>query len=95
MKNNIWHPASEKAPDGAIVAVIDRHWKKKGWLSIDMDFGEVAHHSENDTWWVGNNDDRGGGGETWSPANDENRYNGWTFDFWCFVTDLPALPEWK
>ncbi len=88
---SIWRHVSERPIEGMCVAVLETHWKKEGWLSCELNFGEVAPDNSGG-WYVYNNDYRGYGGETWTPEPEE--YGGKDhFSHWCYLTDLPDLPE--
>lgn len=80
-----WLEAIEKPPEGIIIAVLNIHWKKQGWLSAELNFGRVLYHKKD--WYVSNNDERGYGGEFWEPNKN--------FSHWIRVTDLPDLPTIK
>lgn len=76
-----WKLKATKPPEGITVAIMSIHWKGKGWLSTNIDFGEVvyAEHVSKDCWYVNNCDDRGTGSESWYLED---------FDYWSYPDDV-------
>lgn len=88
----MWHDIKDqKPPRGLVVGILDLHWKNKGWLSAELNFGEVHHYDKEEFpnagphyWTVQNIDDRGYGSELWIPGDN--------FEYWIDVSNLPPLP---
>lgn len=86
--SNKWNTTDQTPPMDVVVAIIGQHRKKNGWLSIEINFGTTRKSTNShypNKWCVWNNDDRGFGGEQWTPDAD--------FSHWAIPSDVIEVPE--
>ena len=87
----LWRRSSERAEEGRVVWIIEKHWKEIRPQSYEIHAGMVTHVG--DKWVVEQADEAGNGSAYWKPEEDDPSYGSDIFCAWMYADEFEILPE--